>query len=106
MQAALEAELAVLQADLVAAENSTPQGSRLLQRGSRQAAKAGKPASPSASEGTVAAADALQPGAEGGGSDSDATEPASLPPAGRAAGLAQVLADSDDEMEESCAQGR
>lgn len=109
VQAVLEAELAVIQADLVAAESSKPQGGRLLKRGSKQPAKAGKPAAGSDeedSEATVAAANVLQQGAEGEGSDSDVTEPASLPPEGRAAGLAQVLADSDDEMEESGAQSR
>lgn len=114
VQAVLEAELAVIQADLVAAESSAaesskPQGGRLLKRGSKQPAEAGKPAAGSDeedSEATVAAANVLQQGAEGEGSDSDVTEPASLPPEGRAAGLAQVLADSDDEMEESGAQSR
>lgn len=113
-KAVLEAELAVIQADLVAAESSAaesskPQGGRLLKRGSKQPAEAGKPAAGSDeedSEATVAAANVLQQGAEGEGSDSDVTEPASLPPEGRAAGLAQVLADSDDEMEESGAQSR
>ena len=114
LQEALEAELAVIQADLVAAEssaaeNNKPQGGRLLKRGSKQPAKAGRPAAGSNeedSEATVAAADVLQQGAEGEGSDSDLTEPASLPPAGRAAGVAQVLVDSDDEMEDSSGQSR
>ena len=114
LQEALEAELAVIQADLVAAESSAaesnkPQGGRLLRRSGKQPAKAGQPAAGSDeedSEATVAAANVLQQGAEGEGSDSDVTEPASLPPAGRAAGFAQVLADSDDEMEEGGAQSR
>ena len=114
LQAALEAELAVIQADLIAAENcaaesNKPQGGRLLMRGSKQSARAGKPAAGSNgedSEAAVAAVTVPQQGAEGEGSDSDITKPASLPPTGRAADLTQVLADSDDEIEEGGAQSR